>query len=200
MSPDELPGFAHLSRGANQQALSEGNNEFKLTAQRDSGIRPLILKFQDFFNEKLFPLLDPELSQLCDIHFSGLDAETRQQESNLLMAEMPIHMTYDEVMDIVDKTAIGEEWGGRVPMNERYLQGIDKYSDVSDIVSKFYKTPSAQVDPVLKYKRDQFWMQNMQMLSQFNPAALKAYYAPKPHALDILKMNVQDMLEEDEVE
>jgi hypothetical protein len=198
MSPDELPGFAHLSRGTNQQALSEGSNEFKLTAQRDSGIRPLILKFQDFFNEKLFPLLDPELSQLCDIHFSGLDAETRQQESNLLQAEIPIHMTYDEVMDIVDKDAIGEEWGGRFPMSERYQAVADKYSDVADLVSKFYKTPSALVDPMLKYKRDAFFFQNLQLLSQFNPIALKAFYAPKPHAMDILKMNVQDMLDEEE--
>lgn len=198
MSPDELPGFAHLSRGVNQQALSEGSNEFKLTAQRDSGIRPLILKFQDFFNEKLFPLLDPELSQLCDIQFSGLDAETRQQESNLLQAEVPLHMTYDEIMDHVDKDAVGEEWGGRVPLNERYLQTVDKYSSVSDVVSKFYNTPSAQVDPILNYKRDAFFFQNLQILSQFNPLALKAFYAPKPHAFDILKMNVEDMLDEEE--
>src|SRR5690606_5531011 len=66
MSPDELPGFAHLSRGTAQASLSESSTEYNLTAQRDSGIIPLILKMQDFLNEKLFPLLDPELSQLCD--------------------------------------------------------------------------------------------------------------------------------------
>jgi intein/homing endonuclease len=183
---------------ANGIVVHNSNNEFKLTAQRDSGIRPLILKFQDFINEKLFPLLDPELSQLCDIHFSGLDSETRQQESNLLQAEMPIHMTYDEVMDAVDKDAIGEEWGGRVPMSERFQMVIDKYSDVSDIVSKFYKTPSALVDPMLKYKRDQFWFQNLQLLAEMNPNAVKAFFAPKPHALDILKMNIADMLDDEE--
>lgn len=177
---------------------SESSSEYKLTAQRDSGIRPLILKFQDYLNEKLFPLLDPELSQLCDIHFSGLDAETRQQESNLLQAEMPIHMTYDEVMDVVDKDAIGEEWGGKFPLSERYQMVIDKYSDVSDIISKFYKTPSALVDPMLKYKRDSFWFQNLQLLAEMNPNAVKAFFAPKPHALDILKLNVQDMIDEEE--
>jgi hypothetical protein len=198
MSPDELPGFAHLSRGVNQSSLSESNTEFKLTAQRDSGIRPLILKFQDFLNEKLFPILDPELSQLCDIQFSGLDAETRQQESNLLQAEMPIHMTYDEIMDVVDKNAVGEEWGGKVPINTQYQQILDKYSSVGDIRYKFYNDPSALIDPLLRYKRDPFFFQQLQMLGQFNPASIQALYAPRPYALDILKLNIQDMLEEEE--
>jgi hypothetical protein len=39
MSPEELPGYQHLSRGTNNQALSESNNEYKLTAARDVGIR-----------------------------------------------------------------------------------------------------------------------------------------------------------------
>jgi hypothetical protein len=33
---------------------------------------------------------------------------------------------------------------------------------------------------------------------QVNPAALKAYYATRPYAIDILKMVVQDYLDEDE--
>ena len=37
MSPDELPGYGHLSKGSNSQTLSESNNEFKLEAARDSG-------------------------------------------------------------------------------------------------------------------------------------------------------------------
>src|SRR5690606_11242789 len=48
MSPDELPGFTHLSRGTNQQSLSESNNEYKLIAARDTGIRPLLLHFEAF--------------------------------------------------------------------------------------------------------------------------------------------------------
>jgi phage portal protein BeeE len=56
MSPDELPGYSHLTRGTNSQTLSESNNEFKLTAARDTGFRPLILKIQTFFNEILFPI------------------------------------------------------------------------------------------------------------------------------------------------
>ena len=96
MSPDELPGYGHLSKGTNSQTLSESNNEFKLSASRDTGLRPLILKIQDFFNNRLFPIMDPELSQLCVIQFSGLDAQSRDQESVRLAQEAPLHMTQDE--------------------------------------------------------------------------------------------------------
>jgi hypothetical protein len=50
ISADELPSYGYLARATNSQTLSESNNEFKLTAARDSGIRPLILKFEDFIN------------------------------------------------------------------------------------------------------------------------------------------------------
>jgi hypothetical protein len=200
MSPDELPGFAHLSRGTAQASLSESSTEYKLTAQRDSGIRPLILKIQDFVNEKLFPLLDPELSQLCDIHFAGLDAQTREQESNLLQSEIPLHMTYDEVMDVVDKDSVGKEMMGRIPFNERYRQALDAYSNVGDVLGFFAGSAAAKVDPMLRYKRDAFFFQNLQLMMEANPIAIKAYYAPNKNRFEFLKMMIQDeMDEEDEI-
>ena len=38
MSPEELPGWAYLSRGTNNQSLSESNNEYLLEAHRDEAI------------------------------------------------------------------------------------------------------------------------------------------------------------------
>lgn len=200
MSPDELPGYGHLSRGTNQQTLSESNNEFKLTAARDTGLRPLILKFQAFLNEKLFPIMDPELAQICTIQLSGLDSQSREQESLRLQQDMPIHMTYDEVLGDVDKNPVGERMAGKVPFNERYQVIADKYLDVAAIVSEFIESPAALADPMLKYKRDPFWIQNMTLLMQVNPGAVKAYYATKPHNLEILKMMVEDYLQEDDEE
>jgi hypothetical protein len=198
MSPDELPGYGHLSRGTNQQTLSESSNEFKLTAARDTGLRPLILKFQAFINEKLFQIIDPELAQICTVSLSGLDAQSKEQESLRLQQDMPIHMTYDEVLSGVDKEQIGERMGGKVPFNERYQIIADKYMNVSDMMAEYMKDPSALADPMLKYKRDPFWIQSAQILMQVNPAAVKAYYATKPYTLDILKMMAQDYIEENE--
>lgn len=197
MSPDELPGYGHLSRGTNQQTLSESSNQFKLTAERDTGLRPLILAFESFLNEKIFPIIDPELAQICTVNLSGLDAQSREQESLRLQQDMPIHMTYDEVLNDVDKDPIGDRLGGKIPFNERYQLTADKYLNVSQIMSDFMGSASALSDPLLQYKRDQFWLQNLNVLMQVNPSAIKAYYATKPHAKEILRMLVEDHLEED---
>jgi hypothetical protein len=199
MSPDELPGFSHLSKGTNQQGLSEANNEFKLIAARDTGIRPLLLKIQDFLNEKLFPLIDSELSQLCNIVLAGFDAETKEQESNRLLRDMPIHYAYDEVMEEVDKEQVGQHMMGNIPFNEHYRQALDAYSSVNDIVGFFADSPAAIVDPMLKYKRDQFFFQWLEVLSNANPEAAAAFFASRDDSLDILKMYLDDYLTEEEL-
>lgn len=198
MSPDELPGYSHLTRGTNSQTLSESNNEFKLTAARDTGLRPLVLKLQTFFNEILFPIIDPLLAKICEISLCGIDAQSKEQESTRIQQDMPTHMTYDEVLHEVDKEPVGQVMGGQLPFNERYQLLLDKYKNASEIMGTFLGDSGAFVDPLLRYKRDPFWLQNMQLVAQANPAAVQAYFAPRPYALDILKMCIQDSLEEDE--
>lgn len=197
MSPDELPGYGHLSRGTAQQTLSESSNEYKLTAARDTGIRPLILKFQSFLNEKLFPLIDAELAQICSVTLSGLDSQTREQESLRLTQEMPLHYTMDDVLSEVDKDPIGERLGGKFPMNERWQVIADKAVKIGELKSKLFDDPAAEVDPLQQYVRDPFWMQSMQFIAQVNPTAVQAFFSSKPYSLDILKMLVSDSIEEE---
>ncbi len=198
ISPDELPGYSHLSRGTNSQTLSESSNEFKLTAARDTGLRPLILKFQTFFNQRLFPLIDPLLAKMCEVKFSGIDAQSKEQESTRLQQDMALHMTYDQTLEEVDKDPIGQHLGGSFPFNERWQIIADKYLNVGQIKASFFNDPSAFVDPMLRYKRDPFDLQYLQLLAQTNPAALQAYFAPRPFAMDFLKMNIMDALEEED--
>ena len=198
MSPDELPGFGHLSRATNQQSMSESNNEWKLTAARDTGIRPLVLKIQDFLNEKVFPLIDEELSELCDITLSGFDAETKEQESNRLQRDMPIHYSYDEIMEEVDKQPIGSHVGGKIPFNEAYQNLAGAFVEQKHLISEFLESPAALVDPLLKYRRDQFFAQNIETMAQFNPEAVAAYYATRSDSMETLKMLLQDYLDENE--
>ncbi len=195
ISPDELPGYSHLSRGTNSQTLSETNNEFKLTAARDTGLRPLILKLETFFNQRLFPLIDPLLSKICEIKFVGLDSQSKEQESARLSQDMPTHMTMDDVLHEVDKDAIGTTLGGKVPFNERYQLIADKYLNVGEITSRMMGDPSGFVDPMLRYKRDPFFLQYMQLLASVNPSAVMAYFAPRPHAMEFLMMEIEDELE-----
>lgn len=198
ISPDELPGYAHLSKGTNSQTLSESNNEFKLTAARDTGLRPLILKFQTFFNQRLFPLIDKELAKVCEIHFVGLDAQSKEQETTRLQQDQALHMTMDETLTQVDKDTIGQGLGGKFPFNERWQLVADKYMNVSEIRGPFFGDPSAVVDPLLKFKRDPFFLQWLQLLAQVNPAAVQAYFTPRPFAMDFLRMEIEDTLEGEE--
>lgn len=197
MSPDELPGYSHLSKGTNSQTLSESNNEFKLTAARDTGLRPLVRKLQTFFNQLLFPLIDPMLAKVCEIKFCGLDAQSIEQESTRLQQNMPTHMTYSEVLREVDKDPVSRLMGGDFPFNERYQIIIDKYKNVGEIMTNTLGDCAASVDPLLKFKRDPFHLQFMQLMAQINPVAIQAYFAPRPFAMDILKMLIQDELEDD---
>lgn len=177
---------------------SESNNEYKLTAARDGGIRPLLLKMQDFLNEKLFPIIDKELSQLCNIQIAGFDAETKQQESIRLQQDMPVHYTYDDVLEEVDKEQVGSYMAGFIPFNERYRQAIDTYLEVNKISEFFLESPASIVDPMLKYKRDPFFFQNLEVMANANPYAYQAYFATRPDAIKILKMYLKDFLDEDE--
>jgi hypothetical protein len=197
MSPDELPGYSHLSKGTNSQTLSESNNEFKLTAARDTGLRPLILKFQTFFNEILFPIIDPLLSKVCEISLSGIDAQSKEQESTRLRQDMATHMAMDDVLLEVDKDPIGKSMGGQFPFNERIQLILDKYKNVGETMGEMLGDNGAYVDPMLRYKRDPFWLQNMQLMAETSPAVIQAYLAPRPFAMDFLKMLVQDSLDEE---
>jgi len=199
VSPDELPGFGHLSKGTNSQTLSESNNEFKMTAARDSGLRPLILGWQTFFNQRLVPIIDPELSQMVEVRFCGLDAESKEQEAARLQQDSALFYDYDTLQREVDLEPVGEAIGGRVPFNERYRQVLDFYSDVGQVKNRFFGDPSAIFDPLLKFKRDPFSLQFLQLLAQINPNALRAMYAPRSPELlkELLDLEITDMLQSD---
>ena len=197
MSPDELPGYGHLSKGTNSQTLSESNNEFKLTAARDSGLRPLLLKMQTFLNQRLFPIMDPLLAKICEISLVGLDSQNKEQETTRLQQDMAVHLDMDGVLNEVDKDPIGAILGGKVPFNERWQLVADKYLKVREIKAGFMGDPSAIVDPLLNFPRDPFWLQYMQLLAQVNPSAVQAYFMPRPFAMEFLKMNCEDDLDDD---
>ena len=166
MSPEELPGYAHLSRGTNNQALSESNNEYKLEAARDVGIRPLVSNFEDFVNTRLLPLIDEKLSKLCTLKFVGLDAETPEKESIRVQQDMPVHMTMNEVLQTFEKKPVGLEIGGEIPLNPAYLQNLDKYFSVGEVLERFCGKKGASQDPSLAYFRDPFWHQWQAFLLQ----------------------------------
>lgn len=197
ISPDELPGFTHLSKGTNSQALSESNNSFKLIAARDVGLRPLLLHFEAFLNQRIFPIIDHELSQLCDLYISGFDAFTQEQEAVRLQTDSPLHYTYDDVMDRVDKDPVGSYMSGTIPFNERYLNNAATFNTVGEIDDFFRGTMGSSLDPLKKYKRDPFFFQWLQFLAETDPIKLKAFLSTRPDSIEMLKAEIIDGLSEE---
>lgn len=178
MSPEELPGYQHLARGTNNQALAESNNEWKLEAARDIGIRPLLAQFQDFVNTHLLPLIDPEVAKLCTLKFYGLDSDSPEREATRIGQDQPLHMTYDEILERTEKPVVGKEWGGDYPLNPGFQAIVEKYLTVGEILEHFFGRRGAKEDPSLAYIRDPFWFQYQQMLMQVQQSQ-QAQQAPQ---------------------
>ena len=166
IGPEELPGWSYLSRGTAAQSLAESNNEWKLEASRDLGIRPILARFEDFLNHHILPLFDPVLAKMAVIKLLGLDAETPEKESVRLTQDMPIHMTMDEVLGKVEKDPIGKEWGGDFLFNAAWQAIIDKYLTVGEIKERFFGMKGASKDPQWAYCRDEYWFKQVQLIMQ----------------------------------
>lgn len=159
---------------ANFISVHNSDGEFKLEAGRDVGIRPLISNFEDFINHRIFPLLDPALAKLCTVRLIGLDAESPQKESVRLQTDSMIHMTFDELLEAVEKEPVGLEIGGSLPLNPAFLQLLDKYFTVGEIKEHFCGIKGASKNPEDSYRRDPFWFQMQQIVQQQQMAQQQA--------------------------
>jgi hypothetical protein len=146
--------------------VHNSNNEWKLEAARDVGIRPLVAQWEDFLNDNVLPLIDPQLAKFCVIKFVGLDADTPEKEVTGLQEAMGVHLTYDEVLQKVEKKPVGAALGGQLPLNPMFLQNLDKYFTVGEILERFCGVEGAAQDPMLAYRRDPFWFQQVQLVQQ----------------------------------
>jgi hypothetical protein len=173
MSPEELPGYQHLSRGTNNQSLAESNNEYKLTAARDVGLHPLVSQFEDFINSNILPLIDPEVARYCRFKMVGLDAETAEKESVRIQQDAPLHMTYSEILKKVEKEPIETEWGGDFPLNQEFQQIIANYLTFGEILERFFGRKGASQNPDLQFYQNPNWM-NWQQAKQAQAEAQAA--------------------------
>lgn len=166
MSPEELPGYSHLARGSNSQTLSESDNEYQLTAARDVGLRPLMYDIQDLLNTHLFPKFDEELSKSHQFVLAGLEDDSPEKEATRIQQDMGIHMTYDDVLETVEKETVGKELGGDFPLNEAWAAAVAPYMPVGLIMEKFFGVKGASQDPRFNYFRDEYWFRMQDLLMQ----------------------------------
>jgi len=164
MSPDEVAALSYLSRGTNSQSMSESNNEWKLMAARDIGLRPLLLSIEDFLNTRLLPKINPEWAKLVQINLEGLDADSPEKEATRLQQDSALFLTMNDIMERVEKKDV--PLGGDFPLNAAYLQVIEKYFTKGQILKAFggKEFANADKDPDLAYYMgDQAWFSFKQM-------------------------------------
>ncbi len=149
---------------------SESNNEYKLTAARDVGIRPLLAQFEDLINTCILPLFDDEVARRCKLRFRGLDADTAEKESTRLQQDMAIHMTMDEILQKVEKKPVGLKAAGQVLLNPAWQQLCDAHLTVGEFEEQFMGREGASKDPALSYRRDPMWFQFQAMMMQAQQA------------------------------
>jgi hypothetical protein len=135
MSPDEVAAMSYLSRGTSSQALSEGNNEYKLEAARDLGLRPLLRSLEAFFNERILPVINKGWSETFFVSFEGIDADTPEHEATRIQQDSAIYLTMNDIMDKVEKKHV--PLGGDIPLNTAYLAVIERYFTKGEILAKF---------------------------------------------------------------
>lgn len=153
------------------------NNEYKLQAARDVGIRPLLSGFEDFVNGHLLPLIDPELAKMAQVKLVGLEADNPEKEAVRTQQDMGIWMTYDDVLERVEKKPLGAALGGTIPLNPAIQAVWDKYLTVGQILEKFFGVQGAAQDQSLAYRRDPFWFQWVQLQQQAQMAQQQAQAA-----------------------
>lgn len=162
MSPAELPGYNHLDKGTNSQALSESNSEWKLTAARDVGLRPLIYELQDFINTHIFPYIDAELAKTHRFVISW-EHDDPEKEATRLTQDAQLHLSMNDILKKVEKNPIPKALGGDLILNPQYLTAISQFLTVGQILESFFGIKGASADPRYQYIRDPFYFQKVQM-------------------------------------
>jgi hypothetical protein len=142
--------------------------------------------------------MDRELAQIVELKLSGLDAQSRQEESLRLQQDQPIHMSMDEILEDVEKQKVGVHLGGEILFNEYHGLIVDKYIDVNKFMAEKLDDPAHYFNPVLKFKRDAFWQQNLQLMMETNPNAVKAFYAEDPeYSYELYKELIQEIINDE---
>ncbi len=156
ITPEEIPGYGHLSKPTTTQALSESNNSYSLQVGREAGLIPLVSELEAMMND-IVKDIDPQVHNYCVFKFVGLDGEDPTKESARLQSESNLHLSANQMMRTVGKEPLPV--GGNFPLNPQ-LNNLLKQQLPQNIINyAFTGEKSFLTDPTLFYTADGFWFQ-----------------------------------------
>tara|TARA_R110002110_G_scaffold76462_1_gene201479 strand:- start:5848 stop:7845 length:1998 start_codon:yes stop_codon:yes gene_type:complete len=149
ISPEEI-GFG-LSTGGMQQPMFESNNEWKIKASKDRGLRPLLRFYADALNRNVIDKLDDRFY----LDFVGLDELTEKERIELRQQQVQFFRTINEIRSDEDLDPIED---GDIIMNPIYIQKIQ--------MEHQWKLEAEQRKEQKKMQAEQEKMQKEQMAQQ----------------------------------
>ena len=115
IAPEEI-GF-YLSPGGMQQPGFDSNNEWKLKASKDRGLRPLLRFYADSLNRTVIDQIDDHFY----LDFVGLDELTEKERIELRQSQVQYFRTVNEIRADEDLSPIED---GDIILNPVYLQKL----------------------------------------------------------------------------
>lgn len=166
----EQTGYGYLSRGTEQRSLAESSNEWKVSASRERGLRPILTRIEEVMNEEVLPAANPEWAAKYRFVFAGLDAETRTEETQRLTGDVQLHTTVNEARVQAGKNPL--PIGGNFILNPVWLQTIKEGMPFGMFCEMFLGLEGASRRPDLNFFCNPFWFQWQQL--QMQMAAMQA--------------------------
>jgi hypothetical protein len=163
IDPEEV-GFGYLSKGTEQRSMGESSNEWKITASRDRGLRPVLGRIEAIVNEEVLPAYNKEFSKKYHFVFVGLDAETQTEEIQRQQQETSLHTTINEARKESEKNVL--KYGGDLILNPLLLQYLQMNLPKGVFMETFLGVENASQRPDLAYIPDPLWFQYQQMQMQ----------------------------------
>ena len=149
IAPEEI-GF-YLSPGGMQQPGFDTNNEWKLKASKDRGLRPLLRYYADALNRHVVDQIDDKFY----LDFVGLDELTEKERIELRNSQVQYFRTVNEIRADEDLPPVED---GDIILNPVYLQKLQ--------IEHQWKVEAEQRKDNKKMQEEQMAMQKQQMSMQ----------------------------------
>ena len=149
IAPEEIGFF--LSPGGMQQPNFDTNNEWKLKASKDRGLRPLLRFYADALNRNIIDKIDDRFY----LDFVGLDELTEKERIELRQSQVQYFRTVNEIRADEDLPALVD---GDIILNPVFLQKIQ--------LDHTWKVEEQTRKDNKKMQEEQLEMQKRQMATQ----------------------------------
>jgi hypothetical protein len=89
-------------------------------------------------------------------------------------------MTFDDLLEKVEKKPVGASLGGTIPLNSVYTAILDKLFTVGEQLEKFCGVEGASKKPELAYRPNTFWFQQQNLLLEQEQLKLQSQQPTQP--------------------